>query len=101
MTSQLCYRCGVRPPMTYRTICGACTVELREKRDKSPLKETCTSCGLRFINDWERMKHEIVGAHHYRAWDPQDGKAGMVARKPQPPPTPLTDGAEATPQEAA
>lgn len=84
-----CYRCAVQAPMPFSTICAVCSVELRAKRDHHPLQESCKGCGLKFINDWERMKHELVGLHHYRAWDPSEGKAGMWARKPEPPPEPL------------
>ena len=26
---------------------------------------TCRGCGLRFVDEWERVKHEVTGLHHY------------------------------------
>lgn len=90
-----CYSCGIRAPQDWKTICRTCEVEARAKSNRPPLtegksKEVCVGCGLRFINAWEQYKHEVLGTHHYRAWDQNDGKQGMAARRAEPPDAPPT-----------
>lgn len=63
-----CYRCEQgRPTREFQSLCPTCLADLKAKHAKPPAKEFC-SCGYRFFNDWERVKHEVVGSHHYRAW---------------------------------
>lgn len=76
-------------------------MEVRAEAHKASDSDNCSTCGLRFLNDWERLKHEVVRSHHYRAWNPQDGLAGMAARKPTPPvaPPPMAVQLTAPPSE--
>ena len=54
-------------------LCSKCEAEARARREMPSAQETCRGCGHRFVTDWERQSHEVLGKHHYRAWSASDG----------------------------
>lgn len=64
-----CYRCEEgRPAIEGQGVCEVCRRELAERASRPPEAPRCRTCDYHFVTDWERVKHELGGAHHYRAW---------------------------------
>ena len=62
-----CYRCGLREPVEFRTICRQCILETRASATAAPQNPRCAECGLEYVDDNERVQHEVVERHHYRS----------------------------------
>lgn len=62
-----CYRCGRLRILERGGLCPTCKVEVHNIAHAKPQAELCDECGYRYRNDWERMKHEVLGNHRYRS----------------------------------
>jgi NMD protein affecting ribosome stability and mRNA decay len=69
-----CYTCGaaVLPMHGSGGLCDGCAAAAKGRATTEPSTTLCKGCGYRFINDWERQKHELIGNHKYRAWRGND-----------------------------
>jgi Zn-finger nucleic acid-binding protein len=75
-----CYRCeSGKPALPALGLCADCAMEVRSEAHRAPLIDTCGKCSHVFVNDWERLKHEVVGSHNYRAWTDPSSKKGRAA----------------------
>jgi hypothetical protein len=64
-----CYRCeSGSPALDGMGLCQMCADETFIQANKEPQELACANCSHVFVTDWERVKHELIGSHHYRAW---------------------------------
>lgn len=65
-----CYNCGETEAIIGSGMCADCSLQVHDKAYQSPLVPHCKKCGYAYKIDWERVKHELIGSHNYRAWEP-------------------------------